>query len=633
LLVGLGNGTLVRTEVDGVTGRMGETRRRFLDPRAVRLAGCLVRGRPAALALTSRPWLGYSDGGRFALAPASYEALDHAAGFSSEQCPEGIVAVCRASLRILSVDNAGDAFCAASCRLRYTPRRLALHPPTGTIVVAESEAGSLPLSERPDVLRRLFGGGEGEEGAAAPPQQLDQAAMVAAGVAPKPPDAFALPLGVPPRGPEFDEDLAALEEQLGHPRAPQPGRWASCVRVVDAATLATRCVVELEGSEAITSMALVTFSTAGGGAHAAAGAEGAAAAANGAAATAAATTATATTMPLLVVGTAESLQFQPTTCAGGRLRVYRLLGPGGANGLELLHVTPCEGVPGALLPLRGRLLAGVGACVRLYDLGKKRLLRKCEYRSLPRHVVSLQAVGGRVFAGDVQESVHVLRHRRSDNALYRVADDTLPRYVTCALALDYDTVATADKFGNIVILRLPEEASAAVEDDPTLGRHAGAVGAGGGDAAGSSGAAASAATAAARLGGAAHKLEAIASFHVGDTVTSLQRCALQPGGQDVLLYATLGGAVGALAPLASRDDADFFASLELHLRQQHPPLCGRDHMAFRSAYFPVRAVADGDLCAQFPSMPVARQREVALALERTPGDVLRKVEDARNRVL
>ena len=652
LLVGLGNGTLVRAEVDGVTGRMGETRRRFLDPRAVRLAGCLVRGRPAVLALSARPWLGFSDAGRFALAPASYEALDDAAGFSSEQCPEGIVAVGRASLRILSIDNAGDAFCAASCRLRYTPRRLALHPPTGTIVVAESEAGSLPLAARPDVLRRLFGGEEEEGGAGQQQQQqqqqpqLDEAAMVAAGVRAKAADAFSLPLGVPPRGPEFDEDLAALEEQLGHPRAAQAGRWASCVRVVDAATLATRCVVELGGlasaaaagaggggggadgggasaSEAITSMALVTFSAAGGGAHASADA-------NGHASTPA-TTAT----PLLVVGTAEALQFQPTSCAGGKLRVYRLLGsPPGANGLELLHVTPVEGVPGALIPFRGRLLAGVGACVRAYDLGKRRLLRKCEYRALPRHVVALQSVGGRVFAGDVQESVHVLRHRRSDNALYRVADDALPRYVTCALALDYDTVAIADKFGNVAVLRLPEEASAAVEDDPTLGRHAGAVGGGAADGGGgASGAAASASTAAARLGGAAHKLEAIASFHVGDTVTSLQRCALQPGGQEVLLYATLGGAVGALAPLASRDDADFFASLELHLRQQHPPLCGRDHMAFRSAYFPVRAVADGDLCAQFPAMPAARQREVALALERTPGDVLRRVEDVRNRVL
>ncbi|CAD5169210.1 unnamed protein product [Musa acuminata subsp. malaccensis] len=36
----------------------------------------------------------------------------------------------------------------------------------------------------------------------------------------------------------------------------------------------------------------------------------------------------------------------------------------------------------------------------------------------------------------------------------------------------------------------------------------------------------------------------------------------------------------------------------MHMRQEHPPLCGGDHMAFRSAYFPVKDVIDGDLCEQ-----------------------------------
>ena len=44
---------------------------------------------------------------------------------------------------------------------------------------------------------------------------------------------------------------------------------------------------------------------------------------------------------------------------------------------------------------------------------------------------------------------------------------------------------------------------------------------------------------------------------------------------------------------------DFFLHLEMHLRQEHAPLCGRDHLAFRSAYFPVKDVIDGDLCEQF----------------------------------
>ncbi len=49
--------------------------------------------------------------------------------------------------------------------------------------------------------------------------------------------------------------------------------------------------------------------------------------------------------------------------------------------LELLHKTPCEGGPvGALCPYKGKLLASSGPVLRLYELGKKKLLRKCEFK-------------------------------------------------------------------------------------------------------------------------------------------------------------------------------------------------------------------------------------------------------------
>jgi len=70
--------------------------------------------------------------------------------------------------------------------------------------------------------------------------------------------------------------------------------------------------------------------------------------------------------------------------------------------LELMHKTQIEGIPGALTPFKGRLLVGVGPALRLFDLGRKKLLRKCEFRQLPHHVVQLHSVGSRVFAGDVQ---------------------------------------------------------------------------------------------------------------------------------------------------------------------------------------------------------------------------------------
>jgi hypothetical protein len=36
--------------------------------------------------------------------------LEHAAPFASDQCPEGLVAIVKNTLRILTVDNVGEAF-------------------------------------------------------------------------------------------------------------------------------------------------------------------------------------------------------------------------------------------------------------------------------------------------------------------------------------------------------------------------------------------------------------------------------------------------------------------------------------------------------------------------------------------
>lgn len=35
-------------------------------------------------------------------------------------------------------------------------------------------------------------------------------------------------------------------------------------------------------------------------------------------------------------------------------------------------------------------------------------------------------------------------------------------------------------------------------------------------------------------------------------------------------------------------DHDFFQHLEMHMRSEFPPMCGRDHLSFRSYYFPVK---------------------------------------------
>ena len=81
---------------------------------------------------------------------------------------------------------------------------------------------------------------------------------------------------------------------------------------------------------------------------------------------------------------------------------------------------------------------------------------------LPNFVKTLHAEGDRIFVGDLQESFHYMRYKKADNALYVYADDIVPRHLTAALPLDYDTVAGADKFGNFVVTRLPAATSAQV---------------------------------------------------------------------------------------------------------------------------------------------------------------------------
>lgn len=78
----------------------------------------------------------------------------------------------------------------------------------------------------------------------------------------------------------------------------------------------------------------------------------------------------------VVVGTVKEMTLSNRSHAGGYLIVYKLSAAG--DQLELVHRTPVEDTPGAIVPFQGRLLAGVGKFLRIYDLGKKKLLRKCE---------------------------------------------------------------------------------------------------------------------------------------------------------------------------------------------------------------------------------------------------------------
>ena len=115
------------------------------------------------------------------------------------------------------------------------------------------------------------------------------------------------------------------------------------------------------------------------------------------------------------------------------------------------------------------------------------------------------------------------------------------------------------------------------------------------------------------------------------SIIPFQKANLIPGGNDSLVYTTLSGTVGMLVPFTSHEDYDFFQHLEMHMRAENPPLCGRDHLSYRSYYFPVKHVIDGDLCEQYNTLEASKQKSIAEELDRTPADVSKKLEDVRTR--
>ncbi|KEH44503.1 splicing factor 3B subunit-like protein [Medicago truncatula] len=554
-LLFLENGVLSRTVVDMVTGLLSDSRSLFLGLRPPKLFPIIVRGKRAMLCLSSRPWLGYIHQGHFLLTPLSYETLEFAASFSSDQCVEGVVAFAGEALRIFTIERLGETFNETVIPLRYTPRKFVLQPKRKLLVVIESDQGAFTAEEREAAKKECFEAAQAGENGTESADQMENG------------------------GEDEDKDDPLSDEHYGYPKA-ESDKWASCIRILDPKTGNTTCLLELQDNEAAFSVCTVNFHDKEYG-------------------------------TLLAVGTAKGLQFTPRrSLTAGFIHIYRFLEDG--SSLELLHKTQVEGVPLALSQFQGRLLAGIGPVLRFYDLGKRRLLRKCENKLFPNTIVSIQTYRDRIYVGDIQESFHYCKYRRDENQLYIFADDCVPRWLTASYHIDFDTMAGADKFGNIYFVRLPQDVSDEIEEDPTGGRIKWEQG---------------------KLNGAPNKVEEIVQFHVGDVISCLQKASLIPGGGECILYGTVMGSIGALHAFTSRDDVDFFSHLEMHMRQDNPPLCGRDHMAYRSAYFPVKDVIDGDLCEQFPTLPMDLQRKIADELDRTPGEILKKLEEVRNKII
>ncbi|TKA75708.1 Pre-mRNA-splicing factor rse1 [Cryomyces minteri] len=536
--IGLYSGVYLRTMLDEVTGELTDTRTRFLGPKPVKLFRTSVRGQNSVLALSSRPWLGYSDphSKGFTLTPLNYVGLEWGWNFSSEQCTEGMVGIQGQNLRIFTIENITKNLISESIPLSYTPRDFVRHPDQPLFYVVEADNNILSTSTRKQLL--------------ADPSAVNGDAAAA---------------NLPP-------------EDFGYPRG--KGHWGSCVQIVD--PLMTKSVlstIDLEENEAAVSIAAVSF-------------------------------ASQENETFLVVGTGKDIIVSPRSSTCGFVHVYRFHEDG--RELEFIHKTRVEAPPLALLPFQGRLLAGIGTDLRVYDLGLRQLLRKAQLTSaVPNLITGLQTQGSRIIASDAQESVTYIVYKFAENLLIPFVDDTVARWTTATTLVDYETVAGGDKFGNLWLLRAPAKASEEADEEGS-GAHL--------------------MHEKQYLQGAPNKLALQCHFFTNDIPTSITKTSLVAGGANVLLWSGLSGTLGIFVPFVSREDVDFFQSLEGHLRAEDAPLAGRDHLIYRSYYVPVKGVIDGDLCERYLLLSSDKKMTIAAELERSVREVERKIGDMRTRV-
>ncbi|CCJ29330.1 unnamed protein product [Pneumocystis jirovecii] len=372
-------------------------------------------------------------------------------------------------------------------------------------------------------------------------------------------------------------DHILLPEDIGLPRG-LSGNWASCITILDPLSKKILTRIELDDNEAAFSIAMVTFKN-------------------------------QNDEIFLAIGSGKNVILAPKSFSAAYISIYRFIDQG--KSIELVHKTEVDDIPLALLGFQGRLLAGLGKMLRIYEMGMKKCLRKCEVRAVPNCIVQLHTQGSRIIIADIQESIHFAVYKYLENRLIVFADDVIPRWTTTSTMLDYETVAAGDKFGNFWINRCPLEVSESADEDPSGAQliHEKSY-----------------------LFGAAKRLKMLAHFYIGDTFTSMHKVQLIAGGRDIIVYTGMMGSIGIFLPFVGREDVDFFQQLEALMRTEDLSLIGRDHLMYRGYYVPVKSVVDGDLCERFLMLPYNKKQVIANELDREISEIAKKIEDMRVRV-
>lgn len=543
--MGLANGIYARVNIDIISGKLSDTRLKYLGTKPVQIRSLTLPGlkQSALLLLSSRPWVGFFNvNNTFRLTPLLGTDIITGTSFYSEDIgTESVVGISNGNLTIFTIGsedaggfNVSNEFTTEQIKLRYSPRKLVKDHKTDTFFVVESEFG-----------------------------------IVSPYVA---------------EGAEVDSDYY---DAFGYER--QNNLWASCLQVVDMLLSEVSQTFEFNENECITSLCQVRLAD----------------------------------TEYLVIGTTVNQIFVPPSSTGSFLYTFAIRRPKNAPvKVDLVHRTSVELTPSALTSFNGKLLACMGNQLRLYELGRKQLLRKSLTRvEYLRRVTKVIHEGGDVIlVGDSSESVSYLKYEPQKNCFTPFCNDIIKRQITAFEPLDNRTVIGGDKFGNIFVSRIPVEVAEQLTDNVLVNHQEHYLGASG------------------------SRLNTMCEFYIGDIVTSFQKGTFVIGGTESVIYTGIEGTVGLLMPVATKQETEFLVKLESLLRK-HFDVCfedfgtdrytaslvGREHLKFRGYYNPVKNVIDGDYVERFYELDQATKIKMAGQLDRTPKEVERKIYDLRNR--
>ena len=362
--------------------------------------------------------------------------------------------------------------------------------------------------------------------------------------------------------------------------AAKPDRWVSSIQILNPVLLQETCRIDFEANEHILETKVVSFRQ-------------------------------AENETFLLVSLVSDYHATKQTFTESRVALYMFEKEG--TKLRFFHDTRMDAMVTAAASFRGRLLLAVGGYIRLYQLGRKQFLKKGEYKNQYGMITGIKVSNDRVYLSDSRNSVFLLRFK--EGKFTELADDVLPRYVTAFALLDHHTVSLTDKFGNLSVLRLPPDSEQELSEDFLTYKFKWESG---------------------YLNGAPVKFDQLCSFYLQSTPTALQKVTFASSQEEALLIADVHGAFRLMIPFEFKAELDFFKHLELYLRlpqDGYDFLTDRDHLLYRSYHSSAKGVIDGDLCECFLSLPPANQGLIAQNLDRTRGEIIKKLEDFRFKII